>query len=1093
MGGLFNLPPRATKAGDSLLAKKASRTPQTANISIKGGGGILERISIITATVNKNLGRYADRYEIIRDEAELVRYIDSCIENRIVSIDTETDSLDPITTSLAGLSLYTRGNKAAYVPLHHVSYITNVELENQLSDAFVAEQMQRLVDNNVKVVMFNAKFDIRVIKNQLGIELYPYWDGYIAARLLNENEPENNLKALHKKYCMNGEGDAFTFDSLFKGIPFPLIPLHTGYLYGARDAEITYELYEFQRPFLTADDPVCIERDLTGVAYVFNQIEMPIVPIIAEMEDTGVAFDFEFAEELSDKYNKQLDEAREEFYAECENYAEEIEDYRMNIGLASKLDNPINISSPTQIAILLYDILNIQPVDNSKPRGTGEEILVKIDNPLTRSILKYRGIEKLLTTYIEKMPTIANEQTGRVHASFNQMGADTGRFSSADPNMQNIPARNNEIRRMFKATDGYLMLSSDYSAQEPRLAAHMSGDEKMIEAYKQNKDLYVEIASIAYDMPYEECTEFRPDGTKNPEGKKRRSAAKAIVLGVLYGKGVPAIAEDLGVNRDTAQTIYDKVMHSFPDLEKFMQDSLNMARELGYVTTVWGRKRRLPNMQLDPYEFSYIGAPKTFDPLFDDADDYYYEVDEATVRKYTRLMDRAYGRAKKNLIKEQAKKEGIHIKDNGGFIAEATRQTVNCVDDKTEILTGQGWKTIYELRETDDVLTFNPDTQKLEWNELLAINKYEGNFDMLEFSHKSFSACTTPNHRWAVDMKGKIRWRTSDKLASYGDGYSDWRIPKCADNDFAEGEYEDWFLQLVGYFLTDGSIGETSNNIKVYQSSTVNPDKCEIIENTFKESGKQYSKYVTKDGYIAWNLGFDTGRKIRDMFPDRELTYDFMFSLSQRQANVLIEAMLLGDGEVSPKETKICCRNKKVADAFQALCQVAGISTSLTEVDAIGRKAYSTKISNKCGYIETKKLYYIVRLLRRKYTHVYPKHQTQTTTNLVWCPTTKNETWIARRNGRTYITGNSRIQGSAADQTKIAMQLIGKNKELRDLGFRMLLVVHDEIIGECPKENVKEVAELFSSLMVEAAKDLKVPSRCDVEITDRWYGKRIEI
>ena len=330
---------------------------------------------------------------------------------------------------------------------------------------------------------------------------------------------------------------------------------------------------------------------------------------------------------------------------------------------------------------MLYDVLKIKPVDKEKPRGTGEEVLTKIDHPVAKAILEYRGIAKLLSTYIDKMPTIVNPKTRRIHASFNQIGADTGRFSSSDPNMQNIPSHNDEIRQMFRASEGYVLLSSDYSAQEPRLTAHMSKDEKMINAYKQGKDLYVEIASIAYNMPYDECKEFREDGTRNPEGKERRSAAKAIVLGVCYGKGVAAIAEDLGITKKKAQEIYDKVMVSFPGLKRFMEESEAMARDYGFVTTVWGRKRRLPNMQLEPYEFSYIGGvPKDFDPLFDDEDEFDdgpLEVDEATKQKYINILNRTYSRKEKEAIKAKAKAEGILIKDNSGYIAEATRQCVN--------------------------------------------------------------------------------------------------------------------------------------------------------------------------------------------------------------------------------------------------------------------------------------------------------------------------------------------------------------------------------------------------------------------------------
>lgn len=665
------------------MAQKASKSNRSNSaVSIKGGDGLLGRIATITAMVNKNLGKYEDKYDIIREEQELESYIDNCIKNGAVAIDTETNSLDPITCTLAGFSLYTKGCRGVYIPVHHVSYITGQEVENQMSEPAVKTQLQRLVDAETLIVMFNGKFDTRVLYHRAGVQLTCKWDCYLAARLLNENEKEqeNGLKALHKKYCLNGEGDAFSFNTLFSGIPFTHIPIKTGYIYAARDAEITYELYEFQKPYLTPGTPECEAQALEGPAWVFHNIEIPLIPVVAKMEDTGVAFDFEYAQQLSEKYNKELAAREEAFYKVCENYRTEIDDYKKRTP-NHKLDEKINIGSPTQIAILLYDILKKTSPEKTKPRGTGEEILSKIDHPISKAILDYREVAKLLSTYVDKMPGITNPKTGRIHASFNQIGADTGRFSSSDPNMQNIPSHNKDIRKMFKATDGYLMLSSDYSAQEPRLTSHMSRDQKMIQAYIDGKDLYVEIASLAFDQPYDECKEFRADGTTNPEGKKRRGMAKVIVLGVCYGKGVSAIADDLGVTKKKAQEIYDKIMKLFPGLKNFMDESENMARELGYVTTVWGRKRRLPNMQLPRYEFSLVGGvPTDFDPLFDEdeeLEEVSYEVDPAFIDRYTKMLDKAFGRSAKEAIKAQALQQGVHIKDNGGFIAEATRQCVN--------------------------------------------------------------------------------------------------------------------------------------------------------------------------------------------------------------------------------------------------------------------------------------------------------------------------------------------------------------------------------------------------------------------------------
>ena len=674
MKGLFKLPPRATKAGDlSLVNKLTKPTLASKGVTVRQGRGIMERIPSIRTMANRYLGQYADIYRIIQDERELEDYITKAIEDGELAIDTETNGLDFGEMVIAGLCLYSPSQTGAYVPLNHVNYITMTKLDGQLSEQFVVKQLTRLKDT--KLIFFNAKFDIRVIKQTLGVELIPYWDGYIGARLLNENEPDNGLKALHNKYVLKGKGESFDYESIFRGVPFSHIPINIAYLYAAHDPVITYELYKFQEPFLTKDHPTCIERNLQGVAYVFREIEMPLINIVARMEDTGIALDLEYARNLEEEYGQKLQKVEQEFFEELARYQDDIDNYRKQMGPACKLDEKINLNSPTQLAILFYDVLGIAPVDKKSPRGTGEDVLEKINIPLTHILLEYRRLQKLMSTYITKLPASLNPRTGRLHASFNQMGTDTGRFSSTDPNMQNIPARNKDIRQMFVASPGYCLLSSDYSQQEPRITAHMSGDEKMINAYKQGKDLYAEIASIAFNQPYENCLEY-VNGVYNEEGYRRRQTSKAIVLGVCYGKGVPAIAEDLGISREEAQKIYDQIMRAFPGLERFMIESQNMARELGYVDTVWGRKRRLPNMQLDPYEFSYSGkTPTNFDPLAFDQE-VSNEVPEGIKCKYSAMLNRASWSEKQKII-AQARNEGIIIKDNGGLIAEATRQCVN--------------------------------------------------------------------------------------------------------------------------------------------------------------------------------------------------------------------------------------------------------------------------------------------------------------------------------------------------------------------------------------------------------------------------------
>lgn len=673
MADLFDLPTsRSNKGADSIVVNK-STNKKAAPIVVKGGG-LIEKIASINALVESKLGKYKDEYIVMwHDSSDWYYYVKKCIETGYCAIDTETTGLDPISDKIVGFSVYTPGMKAAYGPLHHISYITGMECENQLSAEEVRTGLEQMVAGGVKFIMYNAKFDIRVIKNQIGVELPCYFDCHLAAMCLNENEP-HGLKTLHSKYVLEGKEDEFAFGKLFDGITFDYVPIKTGYIYAARDAIDTFELYEWQLPYLTIDNPLCIEYGLEGVSKVFWGIEMPCIEVLAEMEDTGVAFDSEYAEELSIKYHKQLDDNVAEFYKILEMYSDKIESYKLR-NPNHKLSDPINISSPTQLAILFYDILGVPVVDDKKPRGTGSDILERIDNPLCKAILDYRTTEKLLSTYIDKLPECINDKTGRIHCNFNQYGAKTGRMSSDNPNMQNIPSHNHDIRKMFVASAGCVLLSSDYSQQEPKVMTVMCGDPEMIKAYQEGRDLYASIASLAFNKPYEDCLEFRPDGTTNKEGKERRSSAKSILLGILYGRGINSVAEQLHTTKQKAQQIQDRIFRGFPAIKQFEEDTIEMAQSLGYVTTFWGRKRRLPEMQLQEFEFKWKPGYGDFDPLSFSSVVEETEVPLEIQRKYiAKLHKNPY---KKRPIIEEASSEGILITDNGGKIADATRQCVN--------------------------------------------------------------------------------------------------------------------------------------------------------------------------------------------------------------------------------------------------------------------------------------------------------------------------------------------------------------------------------------------------------------------------------
>ena len=257
---LFDVPSRNIgKGNDKKLLTKA-KSAKKSSTTVRGGQGVLGRITEIKSMVEKHLGKYKDEYIVIQDVDTLSQYIDKCINNHVISIDTETTGLDPLVDKCVGICIYTPGEKAAYIPLNHVSYVTGMPVEGQLDVKIVCEQFNRMVTAHIDVIMFNAKFDIRVLRNQVGLkDIYCTWDCYLAARIMNENEPTSGLKALHKKYILNGKGDAFSFDNLFNGITFDKIPINTGYLYAAHDAIITYELYKYQKKFVYYDPSVTPE------------------------------------------------------------------------------------------------------------------------------------------------------------------------------------------------------------------------------------------------------------------------------------------------------------------------------------------------------------------------------------------------------------------------------------------------------------------------------------------------------------------------------------------------------------------------------------------------------------------------------------------------------------------------------------------------------------------------------------------------------------------------------------------------------------------------------------------------------------------
>lgn len=680
---LFDDISRPTKSDDISIVKKSKKSKKAT--PTQKGGSLSSKIKFIRDFVEQYLGKYRDKYICIRDMDTLHKYVDTCLEDGRIALDTETTGLVVLRDKIVGISLASKNNKPAYIPINHVDYDIKTNtfslVENQLTVEQIRPELERLAKVS-DVDMFNAVFDKWVIQKNIGIYFPCTHDTSIGAKMMNELKPESwyKLKTIHAEWVLKGEEDEFSYGDLFNDIGFDKVPIDVGYLYACRDAEITLELGDYERQFLYYDpnEDFSARNGMNGAAWCFFNIEMPCEDATLELEKNGVSLDLNYQKVLSDKYHQIEQDILNKANESLLPYQDTIDELRYK---GVKLDSPINLNSPTQLQVLLYDILKLDAgVDKKtkKPiRGTGEEVLNKLNHPIVDIIKEYRGVKKLIGTYIDKLPKCL-EEDGKIHAQFHQYGARTGRFSSSDPNLQNIPSKNKDIRPMFVASPNHYLISMDYSQQEPScLAAFCKkmGYEALFNARFKGNDLYSEVASAIFNLPYEDCVEHRADGSINKEGKKRRNDAKPVLLGILYDRGDESVAEALNITLDEAKKLHQNLYKRFPEILVFEKESVNMARELGYVDTICGRKCRIPDMLLDDYDFEWISAPKN-DDVLDFEDDVDYEVPDKICDKYWNRLHRKF--AKRRAIFDEAReKDGIRIIDNTLKIADATRQCVN--------------------------------------------------------------------------------------------------------------------------------------------------------------------------------------------------------------------------------------------------------------------------------------------------------------------------------------------------------------------------------------------------------------------------------
>ena len=518
-------------------------------------------------------------YDIVTEQVALDAWIEQLEQAELFAFDTETTSLDYMEAQIVGLSFAVEAGRAAYVPLAHDYLGAPAQLDR---DAVLAQLKPLLEDPKQAKVGQNLKYDASVLANH-GISLKGIaYDTMLESYVLDSTATRHDMDSLALKYL--GQKTIHFEDIAGKGakqLTFNQIKVEEAGPYAAEDADITLRLHQALWPKLEAQP---------SVVPVFQDIELPLVPVLSKIERQGALLDTGLLHTQSAELGNRLEELKAQAYE-----------------LAGE---EFNLGSPKQLGAILFEKLEL-PVIKKTPKGapsTAEEVLVELalDYPLPKLLLEYRSLSKLKSTYTDKLPEMVNPRTGRVHTSYHQAVAATGRLSSSDPNLQNIPIRTEEgrrIRQAFIAPDGYRIVAADYSQIELRIMAHLSDDPGLLKAFKEGQDVHRATASEVFEVDLAAVS-----------GDQRRKA-KAINFGLIYGMSAFGLAKQLHLGRNEAQEYIDRYFLRYPGVADYMDRTRAIAKEQGYVETLFGRRLYLPEinarnkMRVQAAERTAINAP----------------------------------------------------------------------------------------------------------------------------------------------------------------------------------------------------------------------------------------------------------------------------------------------------------------------------------------------------------------------------------------------------------------------------------------------------------------------------------------------------
>jgi DNA polymerase I-like protein with 3'-5' exonuclease and polymerase domains len=966
------------------------------------------------------------KYKIITNKQELKKLIQCCKQTGYASVDFETNAEPIYNKSFKPtiLSVTFQPGFGCSIPLDHF------ETKKYTSSGWNWKKMLRkfgeeIIENpEVVKVAWNYKFDDQIFQKYNIYYRGACLDGMLAKYLLNEEKP-NDLKSMVRRYLPE-YGDYEKQDK-FDKIPWDKKELEPLCHYGCQDTDYTLRLMLFFEKKLI---------DL-GLYNTYRNLIMTASRVLTSVEKNGLYVDRAFNQELLDSYLPKIEAAKEAIYnlprvkkftkrynqSKIEKYIASLEEKIENLdpevdkrkiqSREQKIANiragvfttkkelelirPVSLGSSVDLPQLMYseEGFNFEVIkknDSGKP-STDEETLTNLrltvkkpDSPkavFLDSLLELRGLEKMYKTYIEGWHE-KTQDDDRLHGRFLIHGTTSGRLSSAEPNAQQIPKTSVDpnIKKQLVAPKGTLYIASDFSQAELRIMAHLSGDETYLNAFNSGQDPHLAIAATKYHVSYDEALKIYED-ENHPDHKiwkVRRKQAKQIAFGLIYGIGAKLLAVKLSdpksgiiVTPEEAQKEMDIFFGQHPKLKTFLKKQEKFLRKNGYLVSLFGRKRRLPQ---------------------------------------------------------------IYSSDRGEE-AYALRLALNfpCLLPSSQALSKtKGWVNYEDLKVGDEILAFNRDIGESEWQKVERVNVFDYDGDMIRLKTKHLDVLSTPDHRWVVTKPNKIsklnktEVLTSDELYNSDKPYA---IPiRAPHNNQVKARYSDVYVAFLGWYLTDGYL-KNGNIVRICQSNTANPHKVDIIDSIMEELGVEFSR--REKNQVIWEIRDpEFVYKLNRLVPERKLNMKLLTRLTNPQLSILLENMRLGDGW-----SIWATGDKTQGELLQALVVLCNNTSSMYELSHEGDLSYfKDKKPSKYGqeFVRATKTSYGVKFSNFRKS-VNTKNTYNSENNLtkekyvgkVWCPTVKSGAFFTRVIGedkryRTLITGN--CQSAASDMCLFGSILI---------------------------------------------------------------------